>query len=272
MIRVSMDGYTAEKYRYEALGLELVKHVIRRAGLLGTQTANPLIPKAIGPDFTYESNPTLFAGRAGRGPLTVVLDTNLLIDYFENGWTMWRGESLPELHPGEYGEHLEALQLILAVWVSRDIELMMLEESLHDTRGRTISSDRDKRNRNGWDEFYRALSHSPHRPTKGIPAPVPPRIVELITANVPVGGDRRLIRAALNTEAHVFLTRDKDLLRLKADLRGLGLSILSPGDLLEALSAYGALNFLWDPASLYWPMPDQEKVAHMIWALPAPPG
>lgn len=43
---------------------------------------------------------------------------------------------------------------------------------------------------------------------------------------------------------------------------------MTPGDLLEALSWCGALDFLWDPASLYWPLPDQEKVAHMIWALP----
>ena len=266
-----MDGGTAEMYRLEALGIKLVEIMIARTGLLGT-VAPGRRAQVIGPDFAYDTSPALFAGRTGRGPLRIALDTNLLIDYFEYGRTMWSGESLAELHPGEYGEHLEALQLILAVCVLRDVELIMLKESLHDTRGERVASHRDQRNRNGWAEFYRALTHSPyhHEDDSAARSKLPSWMIDRVIETVPKGGDQRLVRAALQDGAHVYLTRDKGVLRASSRLGAFGLSVMPPGDLLEALSMYGALNFLWDPASLYWPLPDQEKVAHMIWALPRP--
>lgn len=76
----------------------------------------------------------LFGARNGRGPLRIALDTNVLIDYFEHGNAMWTGEPLTEGRDDEYSEHLEALQLILAVWVLRDIELVMLKKSLRDSK------------------------------------------------------------------------------------------------------------------------------------------
>ena len=198
------------------------------------------------------------------------MDTNLLIDYFEHGHAMWTGESVAKVHVGEYGEHLEALQLILAVWVLRDIEFVMLKESLRDSKRRKLAPHVDRRNRNAWMEFHSALTHSPHHSDCRTDAGrrLQPRLVDRVVEAVPAGGDRRLVRAALNDRAHVYLTRDKGVLRASGQLRAFGLSVMTPGDLLEALSLYGALNFLWDPTSLYWPLPDQEKVAHMIWALP----
>lgn len=264
-----MDSGTAEMYRLETLGIKLVETMIARAGLLGTV---PLERRVIvtGPDFAYEASPTLFAGRVGRGPLRIALDTNLLIDYFDHGHTMWSGESLTELHPDEeYSEHLEALQLILAVWVLRDIELIMLKESLRDTKRGLLAPHLDQRNRNAWAEFYRALTHSPHHHNDMTTEPkLPSKLIDEVVKAVPAGGDRSLVRAALLDGAHVYLTRDKGVLHARSRLGALGLSVMSPADLLEALSMCGALNFLWDPASLYWPLPDQEKVAHMIWALP----
>lgn len=78
-------------------------------------------PVAEGPHFVYQDNPRLFLGRRGRGPLRVAWDTNLLIDYFEHGRALWENKSLPELVPGTYGEELEGLQIVMAVWILRDI-------------------------------------------------------------------------------------------------------------------------------------------------------
>lgn len=271
MIDVFVDSGAAEMYSLEAVGVRLVETMIARAGLVGSATANPRM-RVVGPDFDYRASSTLFAGRIGRGALRIALDTNLLIDYFEHGHSMWRGEAMAQLHGGEYGEHLEALQLILAVWVLRDIEFVMLKESLRDSKRGKLGPDLVKRNREAWREFHSALTHSLHHSNDNTaPArPLPPRLVDRVIATVPPGGDQRLVRAALNDGAHVYLTRDKGVIRASDQLRAFGLSVMTPGHLLEALSRYGALNFLWDPASLYWPLPDQEKVAHLIWALPKP--
>ena len=270
MVGVFTDIGTAEMYQLEALGIQLVETIIARASLIGSWTPNSRT-RTVGPDFEYRESTIMFAGRAGRGPLRIALDTNLLIDYFEHGHAMWMGASAVESHAGEYAEHLEALQLILAVWVLRDIEFVMLKESLRDSKHGKLPAHLDQRNRRAWLQFCGALTHSAHHPVErtNAGARLPPRLVDRVIAAVPSGGDRRMVRAALNDGAHVYLTRDKGVLHASGQLRGFGLSVMTPGELLEALSAHGALNFLWDPASLYWPLPDQEKVAHMIWALPA---
>ncbi|MFJ2551541.1 hypothetical protein [Microbacterium sp. NPDC087591] len=269
MIDVFMDSGSSEMYRLEAVGVRLVETIIARASLVGATTGDRRI-HVVGPDFEYRTSPRLFAGRVGRGALRIAMDTNLLIDYFEHGHSMWMGESVTKLHTGEYGEHLEALQLILAVWVLRDIEFVMLKESLRDSKRRKLAPHLDQRNRKAWTEFYSALTHSPYHSEDRTDAAqrLPSRLIDRVIDAVPAGGDQRMVRAALNDGAHVYLTRDKRVLRASDQLRPFGLSAMTPGDLLDALSRYGALNFLWDPTSLYWPLPDQEKVAHMIWALP----
>lgn len=260
-----MDEGTVEMYRLETMGVELVGAMAARAGVRGAGHASG----AVGPDFDYARSPRLFGGRVGRGPLRVVLDTNILIDYFEHGRRMWEGRPMSDGADADYGEHLEALQLILSVWVLRDVELVMLKESLTDSKKKRLSVDRQKRNRNAWVEFYRALTHGPSpAATNGGTVSLPESVVDRVLEGVPAGGDRRLVRAALADGAHIYLTRDAGVVAAAPRLRGFGLSVMSPGDLLEALSAYGALDFLWDPASLDWSLPDQEKVAHLIWALP----
>jgi hypothetical protein len=67
----------------EAYGVRLLATVSR---LLREQMEPPELPFVpVGPGFAYEGCPDLFAGRRGYGPLDVVLDTNLLIDYFQHG-------------------------------------------------------------------------------------------------------------------------------------------------------------------------------------------
>lgn len=270
-VTVFMDPGTAEMYRHEARGVELVETMVARAGMLGKVPLHPERPRIIGPHFVYEESRALFGGRSGEGPLRIALDTNIIIDYLELGESLWSGEAAVALKDNDqdYGEDLEALQLILATWVLRDMQFVMLKQTLRDFRKRSTPTARDRRNRRGWAEFYRALTHSTyHEDNEKKGPPIAPSILDSVLEKVPAGGDRKMVRGALLEEAHVYLTRDKRVLRAQPWLRPLGLSVLTPGELLEELSLYGALNYLWDPASLYWPLPDQEKVAHLIWALP----
>ncbi|MFD6135742.1 hypothetical protein [Isoptericola sp. NPDC060257] len=54
---------------------------------------------------------------------------------------------------------------------------------------------------------------------------------------------------------------------VRTDLASLGLLLVTPLDLVEELGAVGALHCLFEPQHLYWPMPDQQRVSHLIHAL-----
>lgn len=265
-----MDPGTAEMYAHEARGVELVNTMIDRAGMLGRVPLHPERPKIVGPEFDYSTSRALFSGRVGRGPLRIALDTNIVIDYFELGEELWSGRSALSLKDDQdHAEDLEALQLTLATWVLREIQFVMLKETLRDSKKDAIPPERDRRNRNGLAEFFRALTHSAGGVRPRDNGGLAPALLDDVLEAIPKGGDRRMVRGALLDGAHVYLTRDERVLRAQSLLRPFGLAVLTPGCLLEELSSYGALNFLWDPASLYWPLPDQEKVAHLIWALPS---
>jgi len=225
----------------------------------------------VGPGFDYGGCPDLFGGRRGYGPLHVVWDTNLLIDYFQHGRALWEGESLVgEL--GEYGEELEALQLLFAVWVIRDIRFRILPRVLVDAK-RKLSRERRTERANALENFAAALrlvafeaddtaaASSPARSLKGNAGFL--RVLGQVPAE-----DRPLVADAVELDAHVFLTRDRGVLACRQALRPFGLLIESPGDLLEQLSACGALHCLMVPGAAYWPLPDQARVTHLINALP----
>jgi hypothetical protein len=61
------------------------------------------------------------------------------------------------------------------------------------------------------------------------------------------------VRAALEAGCHVFLTQDRGILRSHGTLEPRGLSILRPGELLEALDGTGELEPVTSP---YGPVPD----------------
>ena len=106
----------------EAWGVRLlnqVSHALRSA--FPVPPATNRIPA--GPDFEYERAPYLFLGRRGRGPLHIAWDTNLLIDYFQYGRALWNRE----IDIGApYSDELEALQLVMSLWVIRDIRFRVL--------------------------------------------------------------------------------------------------------------------------------------------------
>lgn len=228
-------------------------------------------PLVEGPHFAYADNPALFLGRRGRGPLRVAWDTNLLIDYFEYGRELWEGQSLPALVP-LYGEELEALQIIMAVWILRDIRFHILTATLSDAR-QALSPRRLEQRVEAFREFAGALSFvgDEYAEREAPPLLLPDAELQRALHGVPAGNDRRLVEEAVRQCLHVFLTRDHKVLSARAAFRPFGLFIGSPLDLLQQLAACGTLHCLTDPRFAYWPLPDRTRVTHLYHATLAGP-
>ena len=222
-----------------------------------------------GPHFVYDIFPRLFLGRRGRGPLRVAWDTNLLIDYFDHGLALWEGDSLPARVAGRYGEELEALQLIVSIWVMRDIRFQVLRRTLEDAKS-TLTARRRSQRQQAFVEFSSALAlieWDEDRSRELSPLILPETELTRALAQMPQGADRGLVEEAVRTGAHVFMTRDNRVLKSHSALRPFGLLVASPSDLLEELCACGALHCLLDRRFAYWPMPDLQRVTHLIDAL-----
>jgi hypothetical protein len=252
----------------EATGVRLLNRVsalIRDAFPAPPRLARP----PVGPHFEYRASPDLFGARRGWGSLDIVWDTNLLIDYFKYGRALWEDEPLPE-DLDEYGDELEALQLVIAVWVIRDIRFHVLPRVLVDAR-RRLSGERLDERRNALGRFASALrlvAVEGQEAATSTAAALPSNLgFRDVLARVP-STDRPLVADAVALGAHVFMTRDRGVLACRQALRPFGLFIASPGDVLEQLAACGALHCLLDRRYAYWPLPDQGRVSHLIKALP----
>lgn len=276
---------TAHYTRLEGWGVRLARYASARIragldeeygpGLEDSLTADFARGVPVGPDFDYAVSTDLFGPRRGRGALYVAWDTNLLIDYFDFGTRIWRQQDLPEsMEEGNYLA-LEGLELLLALSVVRDIRFVVLPAVIDDAKKRL--SDQRRRNRiNAFQEFAGALrlvsdtTDDGHlvAPSRAGLLQLPDRVVQEILEAVPAGLDRRLVRAAVRSGVHVLITKDRGMLNGSLALRRLGLTITHPQELLEWLFAAGAFHCLLDPRFLYWPMPDQQRIAHLIAALP----
>lgn len=233
----------------------------------------PQTPIYEGPHFVYEMNPRLFLGRRGRGSLRVAWDTNLLIDYFQHGRAMWEGASIPEAVPGSYGEELEALQLVMAIWILRDIRFYILQRTLTDAKGALAARHLEQRLA-AFRSFAAALrfNEEPGDPHEAPPLVLPRSELERALASAPPGNDRALVQEAVLKGMHVFLTRDAGVLRAAPTLGALGLLLATPADLLEELTACGALHCLLHPRFAYWELPARERVTNLYEAALAPSG
>lgn len=252
--------------RLEQIGLDLTNNTVRRIAMSGL-TVDPPVEPPEGPHFHYDDAPSLFLRRRGRGPLWVAWDTNLLIDYFNHGVQLWNGDSLPD-EVGEAGEELEGLQVVMSLWVIRDIRFRIPEGVLDDSKRKPLSPERRARRLHAWKEFELALQLVADE-EHGMPAPTNPVVGDLDDRlrTVPQGNDRRLVEEAVRSGMHVFMTCDKGVQRARRDLEEVGLLIASPLDLLEELVGAGAMHCMFEPAYAYWPMPDQQRVLHLINAL-----
>lgn len=226
-----------------------------------------------GPHFDYNRSAGLFLGRRGVGPLSVAWDTNLLIDYFNHGQSLWDATSMPDLVDGEHGEDLEALQVIMALWVVRDIRFHIAPSVIHDSKRKPLSDLETAKRRHALDRFTEALTLAPTYSgnAEGVVAPgtllLPNAELERALLSVPAGNDRQLVRHAIKKGMHVFMTRDRGVLRSRSALRPFGLVPATPGDLLELLAEAGALHCMLAPRYLTWTMPDQHRVANLLHAL-----
>lgn len=257
----------------EGRGVRLASDTIGRIRAGGLRLHDDASPPE-GPHFLYEDGPSLFLGRAGRGPLQVAWDTNLLVDYFEYGTQLWEGESLPHVIPTEHGEELEGLQVLVSLWVLRDIRFHILPGVIVDSKKKPLAQSRRQQRLYAWEEFCAAIALVEEDDEEGYGTPVPPvgisdHEADRALSHVPAGNDRALVRDALMTGMHVFMTCDKGVLKARDSLGTLGLLLVSPLDLLEELGAAGALHCLFERQHLYWPMPDQQRVSHLIQALGA---
>jgi len=253
----------------ELRGIWLANDMVVRMRADGLRLSRQVGPPE-GPHFCYSDGPSLFLGRVGRGPLRIAWDTNLLIDYFDYGKQLWEGGSLPEVVPAEHGEELEGLQVLVSLWVIRDIRFQILPRVIDDSRRKPLAESVRQRRVWAWREFCEALALSeddgPQR-TQRLRRSVDADEDIRALSSVPAGNDRALVSDALHAGAHVFLTCDKALLKSRDNVAARGLLVVSPLDLVEELAAAGALHCLLEPQHLYWPLPDQRRVSHLIRAL-----
>jgi hypothetical protein len=189
-----------------------------------------------------------------------MLDTNIFVDFVERARDIWINDVQVD---SEYGEELEALQLIIAAWVIRDIRLFLPDALRLDSRSRLSAEQRRERAR-AIDEFDMALQLVGEFDDDGEEErPIDARVMNPLLAYVPAGGDRSIAREAATTGMHVVLTRDKGFLKAKASMRMLGILLVSPQELLEALATAGALHCLLRAECAYWPLPDQHRTSHL---------
>jgi hypothetical protein len=154
---------TAEYRRLEGWGVHLANALSARlrAALTDEYTKHLLalaakMPVPEGPQFVYEAGPDLFLGRRGWGPLYIAWDTNLLLDYFQFGSALWQGDGLPDSLGQKHAEELEGLQLLLSLWVLRDIRFVILPDSIDDAK-KQLSPERRENRIRAFDEFASAL-------------------------------------------------------------------------------------------------------------------
>lgn len=230
-------------------------------------------PLPEGPHFQYDGAPELFLGRRGRGPLEIAWDTNVLIDYLTHGPAMWEGEPLEVDHAD--AEEVEALDLLIQVWQVRDVRFTIFPRSIDDAR-KALTRERRFARAKAVDEFAAALTLTPGEEDgafvdgasqPNLPLQLPTSLRDQAISRVPEGADRDLVGLALAAGVHVFLTRDRGVLAASEDIRPHGLLLLSPLDLLEELAACGALLCVLRRETTYWPIPDLQRMAHLVQAL-----
>jgi len=280
-VKILYVDTTADYRRLEGQGVHLAQEMSARlraalgkeqVGLILADAARRPVPE--GPHFVYEAGPKLFLGRRGRGPLYVAWDTNLLVDYFEFGSRIWQGDSIADAVGQDYAAELEGLQFLLSLWVFRDIRFLMLPDSIDDAKKKLLPERRQDRIR-AFHEFTSALrllgwgDPEADPPSREGLLILPESELQRALARVPAGFDRKLVEVAVRSGAYVFLTRDERVLKAKDVLRPFGLLVATPLDLLEELFGCGAFHCMLGPRYLHWPMPDQQRVGHLVKALPS---
>jgi hypothetical protein len=108
-------------------------------------------------------------------------------------------------------------------------------------------------------------SDLPHKSRK--PDTFDPRAADTLRVMQRFARLASLVGDALTTGMHFFMTCEQGVLKARDSVAPLGLLPASPLDVIDQLGAAGAPHSPFEPQHLYWPMPDQQRVMHLIQAL-----
>lgn len=172
-----------------------------------------------------------------HGPLVVALDSNVLIDLQQHGAELLNAEA-----PGvnaEYEKELLALGSIVDIWMLRDIRFIVTPRSRTDAKR---LSERFVATRGpAVDALAQSLAFQ--YGDWNLPAPSENALPPLgSVSGIPDGPDRDLLIEAQAVGAHVFLTRDEQVLTA-ASVQGPALRILRPTALADELVLGGVQLF-----------------------------
>lgn len=187
--------------------------------------------------FDYPATPAIFLGRTGFGPLRLAWDTNVLIDWRDFGRTLLEDDEV--LPPGLDSRHQEELVALGAVmtttYTTRDVRILPLWRQRRDLGGSRSPGYRWQQERvYQLDEVASALQcvglsdelRKGYRP--------PPASWWRADVMKP-SPDRLLVEEAITRGCHVFLTRDRKILGCGSQIRRLGLVVIPPTGLLDAI-------------------------------------
>lgn len=211
--------------------------------------------------FRYEASPEIFFGREGAGPMRVAMDTSVLIDYAEFGEAIWSDEDFkPDVPDPGYRHELIALAEIMNLWAIRDMRLHVFDRQLTDCV-RAMQDDRSALRERQIQQLQSALRCLGHdtvdmHPPAGHTWPPKPDL-----SGFPVGPDRELVSLAIEAGCHVFLTRDKLLLKRAEHVARYWVAVVSPTGLLNAVAASGELGLTSGGEFL---VPDSHKLVHVM--------
>lgn len=167
-----------------------------------------------------------------HGPLVMALDSNILIDLREHGAALINDDPIVDLDEG-YARDLSGLGEILNLWLVRDIRFVVTPRSLTDARKRTerfLSSQAP-----AVEAITEALAFQLGDWDQAAPSAKPSRASVGDETGLPNGADRDLVLEAQSTGAHIFLTRDKQVLK-RTQLSGPRLAIMAPAAVAEFLT------------------------------------
>jgi hypothetical protein len=205
--------------------------------------------------FEYANLRSLCPGRSGYGPLTVALDTNVLIDYVQAAGVIWGAPAA--IQPAEWTTREAALRDLMTVWCWRDLRFWVFERQLTDAR-RGLDADRHRTRAEILGAF---VSDAVERASWGRRDPLPTPRSLIAAGRLPDGADRDLVEEALGVGCDVFLTEDDKVLKCDALLAPHGLRVLRTRELLEALLAMGELE---ERRSLCGVVPDNHGMTHLM--------
>lgn len=196
-----------------------------------------------------------------HGPLVVALDSSVLIDLRDHGEALL-DDVLPEVAVGDknYAGDLNGLADLLNLWLLRDIRFVVTPRSLTDLGNDSDPARRDRRQLDV-EAVDQALTFQ-----FGDWTVVPPseqaQPLRGTETGLPDGPDRDLVLEAQGARAHVFLTRDKKVLR-RVSLSGPQLHVMPPKRLASALAAADVRLFSGGTCG-------RRDCYYTEWAAPAP--